>query len=201
MVPLHRSNPQNTQVRVLIPVAVFDRWLTETANGRGPVHSIGRRTLDPAVAGRTHVAMSPVASRRAGASALLSGLVGHHRPFAWREGIKVFIAVENGTDRESVAVIVEVPPHGTDKSGSPTPDAMPERASPSFSAILSRRAQATMNVLCSWKLRRLYLAAKTKPQITPLGAQPSGCLDASQTPTPKASWAIPARGATTRTRL
>jgi len=26
-------------------VTVFDRWLAETANGRGPGHSIGRRTL------------------------------------------------------------------------------------------------------------------------------------------------------------
>jgi hypothetical protein len=41
-------------------------------------------------------------------------LVGHHRQFAWREGIPVFIAVENDTDRESVAVIVEVRLHRTD---------------------------------------------------------------------------------------
>ena len=41
-------------------------------------------------------------------------MVGHHRQFAWREGIPVFIAVENDTDRESVAVIVEVRLHRTD---------------------------------------------------------------------------------------
>jgi hypothetical protein len=44
----------------------------------------------------------------------LSGLVGHHCQLAWRERIQVFIAAENHTNRESVAVIVEMRLHGTD---------------------------------------------------------------------------------------
>src|SRR6185295_10374929 len=37
MVPLRRSNSQNTQVRVLIPVTVFDRWLAETGQRGTPL--------------------------------------------------------------------------------------------------------------------------------------------------------------------
>src|SRR6478735_2582041 len=36
MVPLHLPNSENTQVRVLIPVTVFDRWLTETGQRPRP---------------------------------------------------------------------------------------------------------------------------------------------------------------------
>ena len=74
MVPLHRSNAQNTQVRVLIPVAVFGRWLAETGQRRRPGALNWTPMSDPGhAAGRAALAnTSKVTDARAASHHLVS---------------------------------------------------------------------------------------------------------------------------------